>query len=155
MYLSKVIEHNRLDQGGFTLIELVVIIITLGLLAAVAVPKFADMADASKVTATQQELTTLKRAIVGNPQVVAGGTYVDRGFEGDIGFPPNRLEDLVVRPDSVAVYNPLTRLGWNGPYLDSTGGDYRRDAWGANYSYVLGSRQILAVGGSDTLSILF
>jgi len=57
----------RLDQYGFTLIELVMIIVVLGILAAVAVPKFSDMANSSKINATKQELSTLKQAIVGNP----------------------------------------------------------------------------------------
>jgi MSHA pilin protein MshA len=34
---------NRSAQGGFTLIELIVVIVILGVLAATALPKFADM----------------------------------------------------------------------------------------------------------------
>jgi len=146
----------RLDQYGFTLIELVMIIVVLGILAAVAVPKFSDMANSSKINATKQELSTLKQAIVGNPGASSGGAYVDRGFEGDVGFMPNLLQDLVRKPDSIAVYDPLTRLGWNGPYLDSLNGAYLVDAWGINYVYQPGSRQIFSTGGnSDTIRVTF
>ncbi len=79
---------DKLAQAGFSLIELVIAIVVLGILAAVAIPKYADMTRTSKVTATQDELNLLRRAIVGNPSAVAGGQYIDRGFEGDLGFPP-------------------------------------------------------------------
>ena len=148
--------NDKLDQRGFTLIELVIIIVTLGILAAVAFPKFADMANSSKVNATRQELQALKKAIVGDPSVSAGGAYIDRGFQGDVGFVPSQLQDLVRKPDSVGVYNALTRLGWNGPYLDSLGGAYLNDAWGGTYVYQPASRRILSVGSShDTVQVTF
>jgi len=142
-------------ETGFTLIELVVIISILGILAIVAVPKFTSMTESSRRVATQQELATLKMAIVGNPQVVAGGEMIDRGFEGDVGFAPSRLQDLVVRPDSVPPYDRLTRLGWNGPYVDSSGGDYETDAWSTAYVYDASSRLIRSVGSSDTIRMTF
>jgi prepilin-type N-terminal cleavage/methylation domain-containing protein len=145
----------KLDQGGFTLIELVIIIVVLGILAAVAIPKFSDMSDSSKISATKMELTALKRAVVGNPAVTAGGAYVNRGFEGDVGHLPQRLQDLVAKPDSILTYNPLTRLGWNGPYLDGDGGVYLDDAWDASYVYQPFGRQILSTGGGDTIKVTF
>jgi len=145
----------KLGRDGFTLIELVIIIVTLGILAAVAIPKFANMIESSKVSATKKEMIELKRAIIGNPEAVAGGEYVDRGFEGDIGFVPSSLTDLVAKPDSVVVYDKLTRLGWNGPYIDSLGGDYLKDAWGTAYVYAPSNRHIISVGGSDSITVTF
>ncbi len=143
-------------QDGFTLIELVMIIVILGILAAVAVPKFTGITDSSKANASRGELSALKRAIVGNPSVVVGGEYVDRGFEGDVGFVPSRLVDLVVKPDSVAAYNRLTRLGWNGPYVDSSGGSYLTDAWGNAYVYQPSTRRLFSTGGDgDSLIVTF
>lgn len=147
---------HKLDREGFTLIELVIVIVVLGIVAAVAVPKFADMANSSKVNATKLELATIKRALVGDPSVTAGGEYVDRGFEGDVGFLPSQLADLVNRPGSVAVYDPLTRLGWNGPYIDSAGGAYLADAWSNGYVYQPGTRLIFSTGGGgDTIKMRF
>lgn len=146
---------NKLDQFGFTLIELVIILVVLGILAAVAVPKFGNMAESSKANATRDEMRSLKRAIVGNPEAVSGGEYIDRGFEGDVGFVPSLLSDLVIKPGSVAAYNKLTRLGWNGPYIDSSGGSYLKDAWNSAYVYQSGNRRIISVGGSDSLIVSF
>lgn len=145
----------KLGRGGFTLVELVIIIVVLGILASVAIPKLSDMAEGSKVNATKKEMAALKRAIVGNPEVVSGGHYVERGFEGDVSFVPSQLVDLAVRPDSIAVYDKLTRLGWNGTYIDSSGGNYLKDAWGTAYVYDPSNRRISSVGGADTISITF
>jgi type II secretory pathway pseudopilin PulG len=143
------------DRGGFTLVELVMIIVVLGILAVVAIPSFTDMSESSKEVATKKEMQSLKRAIIGNPEVVAGGQYVDRGFEGDVGSIPGQLIDLVNKPGSLATYNRLTRLGWNGPYMDSSSGDYLTDAWGAAYLYDPGNRRLRSVGGPDTISMTF
>lgn len=150
---GRVILAPRCRAAGFTLVELVIIIVILGILAAVAVPKFADMSDTSKDVATRKEMNELRRAIVGSPEIVAGGRLANAGFEGDIGRLPDRLEDLAVRPDSIQPYNRLTRLGWNGPYIDQTGGSYLTDAWGAAYMYNPALRQLQSVGGGDTIAV--
>lgn len=145
---------RRLNRAGFTLVELVIIIVTLGILAAVAVPRFADVAEGSRQTATRDELNKLKRAIIGDPSAVAGGEHVDRGFEGDVGYPPSSLYDLVRKPDSVAAYDRLTRLGWNGPYIDSAENKYLTDAWGNAYGYDPAARRIVSGGPSNGDSIV-
>lgn len=144
-----------LGRRGFTLIELVIVIVVLGIVAMFAVPRFSDLASSSKATATLDEMNNLKKAIVGNPAAISGGEYIDRGFEGDIGWAPARLQDLAAKPDSLLPYDKLSRLGWNGPYIDSAGGSYLKDAWGANYSYDRAGRRIVSTGGPDSLIVSF
>ncbi|MFQ5452564.1 MAG: prepilin-type N-terminal cleavage/methylation domain-containing protein [Candidatus Zixiibacteriota bacterium] len=146
---------HKLGRAGFTLIELVIIIVILGILAAVAIPKFSTITDSSKITATKKEMLSLKRAITGNPEAITGGRYVDRGFEGDIGFTPELLQDLVLKPDSIASYNKLTSLGWNGPYIDGAENNYLSDAWNVNYIYQPSSRRIISLGGTDSIIVNF
>ncbi len=50
-------------EKGFTLIELVIVLILLGLLAAVAVPKFVDLQDQAKKNAIKGSLATVRSAI--------------------------------------------------------------------------------------------
>ncbi len=141
--------------SGFTLIELVIIIVVLAILAAVGIPSIGGMIAASKVNATKSEMLELKKAIVGSPSMVAGGTITSKGFEYDVGFAPSRLEDLVSKPGSVQVWNRITEIGWHGPYIDASDGDYITDAWGSTYAYSNVSRTIMSVNSDDTISVSF
>ncbi|MCK4656855.1 MAG: prepilin-type N-terminal cleavage/methylation domain-containing protein [candidate division Zixibacteria bacterium] len=137
------------QYAGFTLVELVIVIVVLAIIAAVGIPQIGGMIQISKTNATKTEMVELKKAIIGNPQTVAGGVYVSCGFEGDIGFAPSRLEDLVTKPDSISLWDRLTRRGWNGPYIDSIDGGYLADEWESAYVYN-GSARTLTSNGSGT-----
>lgn len=131
------------------------VIVVLGIVAAIAIPRMGGLDENARVTATKSELLMLKRAIVGNPSVISGGRYVDCGFEGHIGHPPASLAELGNRPDSLPVYDRFTRCGWNGPYVDTAGGEFLMDAWGSSYVYDPVARTISSVGGLDTLVVSF
>lgn len=149
-------ESRKLGQGGFTLIELVTILVIIGILAAFAVPQFTSMTMSSKIAATKDEMNLLKKAIIGNPSAISGGAYIDRGYEGDVGSLPTQLQDLVTKPASVQAYDKLTRIGWNGPYVDSSGNAYLKDAWGVNYVYDPANRLLRSTGGGpDSIRITF
>lgn len=53
----------RKNQKGFTLVELMIVVAIIGILAAIAIPKFADMLEKSREGATKGNLTAMKSAI--------------------------------------------------------------------------------------------
>jgi prepilin-type N-terminal cleavage/methylation domain-containing protein len=135
--------------GGFTLTELVIVIAVLGIVAAISIPVIGTFIASAGETATKDELRTLARAIAGSNELT------DRGFEGDVGFPPSSLSDLVSKPDSIAPWDAFLDVGWNGPYVDSTGGEYLRDAWDSAYVYDPAARTIVSVGSGSSITVSF
>ncbi len=117
------------SQSGFTMIELIMVIIIIGIMAGVATMKMSNTIETSRYEATRAELIELTRSIVGNAAIDAGGARSDFGYVGDIGALPSSLNDLAVNPGLAT---------WDGPYISGNieSGDFGRDAWNANYLYM-------------------
>ncbi|EHK2924107.1 type II secretion system protein [Vibrio parahaemolyticus] len=73
-------------QGGFTLIELVVVIVILGILAVTAAPRFLNLQDDARASS----LRGLKGAIDG----AAGITYGKAAVEGVEALPSSNVEGI-------------------------------------------------------------
>ena len=104
---------RRHRQGGFTLVELLLVLVILGILAALVLPKFTGRTEQARVTAAQTQISTFGTAL--DAYEVDTGSY-PRGQEG--------LNLLVVQPSDVT--------NWRGPYLKS---DIPLDPWGHPYLY--------------------
>ena len=118
-------------EAGFTLVEVVLVLIISAILVTVALRSGVSISDAAKVEETKQEMESLEFAIVGNPSLQNNGVRADFGYVGDIGALPLNLDALVANPGAYAT--------WKGPYIKTrfsqTPDDYKRDAWGVLYSY--------------------
>ena len=139
------------SHDGYSLIELLVVIIILSIIATVAVKSLTGVNDAVRIEETRQELSHLAWAIAGRPRLVSGGQRTDYGYVGDVGSLPVNLDALVQNPGGYTT--------WDGPYIHddfySEAGasetEFRLDAWGKAYSYS-GGVTISSTGGGSTLT---
>ena len=53
----------KMNKKGFTLIELMIVVAIIGILAAIAIPKFADLISKSKEGATKGSLSSIRSAL--------------------------------------------------------------------------------------------
>lgn len=101
------------NNGGFTLVELLVVMIIIGLLAALVGPRFIRQEEKAKIKAAKAQIELLSTAL--------------DTFRLDIGRYPSSeegLDALVRKPGSVDK--------WDGPYLKK---DMPLDPWGKAYVY--------------------
>ena len=106
-------QHPRRARGGFTLVEMLLVLVILAVLAAIVIPKMAGRSQQAKVTAAKTDISNLEAVL--------------DAFEVDTGFYPqgaNGLNALVVEPSN-------TR-DWKGPYLKK---GVPNDPWGNSYVY--------------------
>ena len=99
---------------GFTLVELLLVQVILGILAAIVIPKFSGRTEQAKRQAAQTQITTFGTAL--------------SSFEVDNGYYPkgrNGLQDLIVQPRDAQ--------NWHGPYLQTD--KIPLDPWGNEYIY--------------------
>ena len=115
-YLSYKKEHCHGFQKGFTLIEIMVVVVILGVLAALVIPNIMSRPDQAKAAAAQADLKAVSSSL--ELYRLDNGAYptTDQG-----------LDALVVQPES----EPLAR-NWNPDgYLKRV----PKDPWGRPYQY--------------------
>jgi type II secretory pathway pseudopilin PulG len=107
----------KLGEFGVTIVELLVVIFIISIFIAFFVPTVLNRAaNHARITTTRQKLDQLRKAIVGTPELISNGEYVDTGFKGDMGRLPTSLLELVdttITPK----WNQFAKHGWNGPYI--------------------------------------
>jgi hypothetical protein len=128
-------------QTGVTIVELLVVILVIGIFIAFFAPTiYSRTSNSARITVTKQKMVQLRKAIVGDPELISGGEYVDAGFKGDNGRLPTNLMELVIKPPYPLAdsWNSFTKHGWNGPYIrDDESHSFLLDAWGDPIEFLL------------------
>lgn len=105
---------TRRRSIGFTLLELLVVMVIIGLLAAYVGPKYFSQIGKSEVKTTHAQIVGFEKAL--------------QQYRIDVGRYPSTeqgLEALMTRPANV--------VKWAGPYLEKT---LPLDPWGRPYVFV-------------------
>ncbi len=119
---------RKCSASGFTLVELMVVMVILGLLASLVLPNFFGQAAKARVKAASVQISSL-------------GTALDT-FALDVGRYPSTEEGL-----DALLTAPAGANRWDGPYLPKA---VPSDPWGNRYQYkgseVEGQYEILSYG---------
>ena len=106
-------------QAGFTLIEIMVVVVILGILAAIVAPNVISRIDEASITRAKQDIRNIESALKLYYMDNSRYPTTDQG-----------LEALTTRPNDPTVRN------WRGPYLDRL----PRDPWNNTYRYLYPGR---------------
>ena len=96
--------------AGFTLLEMLAVIVLIGVIGAVVVTQVGKNVDKGKYGAGKAQLVTLSQKI--------------DNYALDNGTPPQQLQDLVTRPPNAS--------NWQGPYAKES---ELKDPWGHAFGY--------------------
>ncbi len=110
---GELVANRRARDGGFTLLELLVVMVIIGLLAGYVGPKYFSQIGKSEVKAARAQLDALGKAL-------------DQ-FRLDTGHYPTMEEGL-----ASLVMRPANEAKWDGPYLTK---DVPADPWGNPYVF--------------------
>ncbi|GEA09459.1 type II secretion system protein GspG [Alteromonas sp. KUL42] len=108
--------RNMKHSRGFTMIELLVVLVILGLLAGLVGPQFFGKVDSSKVRTAETQVKMLKMAL--------------QTYRLDVGQYPPSLEGLRTAPNEAKQY-------WDGPYLEE---GVPLDPWNNDYIYEINGK---------------
>jgi general secretion pathway protein G len=111
--------QNLARERGFTLLELLVVILIIGLLVGIVAPRLTGQVSKSEVTAARAQLDALDKAL--------------NAYRLDVGRFPSTSQGL-----RVLTATPGDEPRWRGPYLQN---EVPLDPWGSPYQYRAPSAQ--------------
>ena len=107
-------QKPNVQRRGFTLIEIIIVVIIMSLIAALVVPRLFKKVEKSKQQITKTQIVLLENSI--------------KMFKLDTGRYPTSKEGL-----NALLEAPQGVTNWDGPYLEK---GLPKDPWGRDYTYV-------------------
>ncbi len=114
--LSPATAPHRSNRQAFTFIEIMFVVVIIGVLLAVAVPKLTGQSNKAKIAATELTIRNTSTALKRYELTVGAFPTTSQG-----------LEALIEKPSSI------DESQWDGPYLDDE--VIPTDAWNKPLSY--------------------
>jgi general secretion pathway protein G len=107
------------DTRGFTLIELMIVVVIVGILATLLIPRIMDRPDEARLTKAKVDIKAIESAL--KLYKIDTGTYptTEQG-----------LQALLAKPET----NPVPKKWREGGYLE--GKELPKDPWGNPFYYV-------------------
>ena len=148
-------------KNAYSLPELIMIMIIIAILGSIAFTVMGNILTNSKIKASEKEMMEIVTAIVGDADQGLLGYVAEVGNIPEKGGSTGAQADFyqLYSIDTASPYNPFTRTGWNGPYIDMRRADVNADSvvgaeeydvlfdsWGKAYVYDEGSKQITSYG---------
>ncbi len=95
---------NQKNQFGFTLLEMVLVVFIMSGLSLMAV-SFIDNEDSQyRYEETRDKLLQIRKAVLGNDQLLNNGQFLQSGYVVDNGLLPASVQDLIALPTDYDVF---------------------------------------------------
>ncbi len=149
------------NRTGFTLMEIMVVIIVIAVLASVAGPMIGSITDQGRASATKSKLSSLKSAMLAYQNDVGRLPFTGNADQaGKIGAycapavlsGTDLAKNVLVTEEVAGVCDAISNYGrkWKGPYMDSDPSDFMYDSWGNEIVYeAVGNNVYLISVGPD------
>lgn len=133
-------------KSGFTLMEIMVVIIVIAVLASVAGPMIGSITDQGRASATKSKISSLKSACLAYKSDtgripfmgVPGQWCAESAYNNADTTLFGTTEDtntLVCGQDLMSSCITNYEKKWKGPYMDSAPEDFMMDSWGTKILY--------------------
>ncbi len=149
------------NRQGFTLMEIMVVIIVIAVLASVAGPMIGSITDQGKSAATKAAMTNLKTALVNYnndlgrfPHTSTGYTAANINSADTAALGDSMTNNVLVEMNVGGTFSNMNIAAyakrWKGPYMDTDPAEFMMDAWEAKIKYFYSNKQIfLQSAGPD------